>query len=118
MSEKMKELNQYFFSREDFTEAFADAFGTDYERYLLKIADVANSRDRLIENFAIIIDPNEEVYIIHLPSGIQINWYKLYHLGRTNTCNRSDFTKDDLRDFFVKLKIQLDLFYEEQIVWS
>lgn len=38
-------------------------------------------------------------------SGVMINWYK--HLGRTNTCNREDFSLEDLEAFLKRLKEEL-----------
>jgi len=39
----------------------------------------------------------DEFYILHLPSGTMINWYK--HEGRTNTCNKN-LTLDEYEEFF------------------
>ena len=51
----------------------------------------------------------DEFYIIHLPSGTIVNWYK--HMGRTNTCNKN-LALDDLREF---KKMLLESFgYEEK----
>lgn len=32
---------------------------------------------------------DDEVYMLHKPSGTLINWYKIGHTGRTNTCNKT-----------------------------
>jgi hypothetical protein len=47
----------------------------------------------------------DEFYILHRNSGVLINWYK--HAGRTNTCNRPDFTLSDFREFLVELRKDL-----------
>lgn len=51
----------------------------------------------------------DEYYILHKPSGMMINWYK--HLGRTNTCNQSFRTVEDIREFFI-------LFAEDLKEWA
>ena len=50
----------------------------------------------------VMVKNGDEYYIIHLASGTVINWYK--HLGRTNTCNKSGFTIDDLNEFLIHFK--------------
>lgn len=40
----------------------------------------------------------DEVYMLHKPSGTIINWYKIGHVGRTNTCNKT-LTLDEYREF-------------------
>lgn len=50
----------------------------------------------------------DEYYIIHLESGMMVNWYK--HLGRTNTCSQKDRTIDDYYEFFRLFKEELDYF--------
>lgn len=47
-----------------------------------------------------------EFYIIHLDSGMMVNWYK--HLGRTNTCSQSNRTIEDYYEFFKLFKEELD----------
>lgn len=51
---------------------------------------------------------SDEYYIIHLESGMMVNWYK--HLGRTNTCSQKDRTIDDYYEFFRLFKEELDYF--------
>ena len=53
------------------------------------------------DNFHSYHDNDDEYYIIHLPSGTMINWYK--HLGRTNTCNKN-LSLAELKLFFILLK--------------
>lgn len=43
-------------------------------------------------------DYDMEVYILHKPSGTLVNWYKLGHTGRCNTCNKK-LTIDEYRKF-------------------
>lgn len=49
---------------------------------------------------------DEKFYIMHLPSGMTVNWYK--HLGRTNTCSQEFRILEDYYEFFTKFKEELD----------
>lgn len=49
---------------------------------------------------------DEEVYILHKTSGILVNWYKLYHVGRCLTCNKK-LTYHDFETFFTLLKSEI-----------
>ena len=100
---KMTELNQYHFNRDEMTKVFFDVFTTDEYTDMC----VECGCNRHLDSFSL-FRHFDEFYILHRPSGIMINWYK--HLGRTNTCNRSDFTLDDLREFLQKLR--------EDLVWE
>lgn len=100
MPEILKPLPQYHFVREDFVKAFYDVFNSEQVEDVIVACDGNTYADNFILYYA-----DNEYYIIHLTSGIIINWYK--HLGRTNTCNRPDFTLDDLREFLVELKSAL-----------
>lgn len=82
---KFDNLSQYHFDR-DF---MCDVFDEDFMMWFWDHLEDRN------EEF-IITHVDDEYYIIHLPSGTIINWYK--HMGRTNTCNKN-LTMDDLRDF-------------------
>ncbi len=98
---EFKELEQYHFKRQDFVDAFEEIF-TDNE--IMGIEELCRSCTTL-EDFHLFYTTWEEYYIIHLPSGIGINWYK--HLGRTNTCNKADFELVDLKAFLKLLKNNL-----------
>ena len=69
--------------------------------------DVECSANRHLSEFSL-LRWEDEFYIAHRNSGIIINWYK--HMGRTNTCNKPDFTLDDFRYFLQKLR--------EDLVWE
>ena len=103
-SDHLNLLSQYHFDRDDFCECFHSVF-SDVE--LLNL-EIDCQEHRSLSEF-ILYYYEDEFYIIHLPSGIMINWYK--HLGRTNTCNKEGFTLDDLREFLQLLKN--DLFANE-----
>lgn len=90
-------LPQYHFERSDMCEVF----DCDFEDWLSEHKEECHS-DFLFTS------RDDELYIIHFPSGTIVNWYK--HMGRTNTCNKN-LTLDDLREF---KKMLLEAFgYEE-----
>ena len=100
---KLKDLPQYHFDRDEFCKVFHEFF-TDDDVYNI---EAFCQETEYLDSFILMYD-EDEFYILHKNSGIMINWYK--HLGRTNTCNREDFTLDDLRVFLKALKE--DLTYE------
>lgn len=93
----LETLSQYHFDRSELVEVFDEVFASD--QYI--DIDVACSGCCQSDEFAL-FRYGDEFYILHKDSGVLINWYK--HLGRTNTCNKPDFTLNDLRVFLVKLK--------------
>ena len=101
MSDILKDLPQYHFDRDEFRKVFYEFFTSD------QIWDIEAECQggTILDSFSLIYN-DDEFYILHRPSGIMINWYK--HLGRCNTCNRPDFTLDDLRVFLHALKEELD----------
>lgn len=100
MPELLKDLPQYHFDRDEFVNAFYAVFDGKELDTLLECCI-----ERLYRNDFLLYYAEDEYYIMHLPSGTIINWYK--HLGRTNTCNRADFTLDDLHEFLTALKSKL-----------
>lgn len=103
MNDPLETLNQYHFDRDEFCKVFYEFFTNDQ---IIDI-DVECSGGRNTDDFSM-FRYEDEFYILHRNSGVLINWYK--HLGRTNTCNKPDFTLDDLRVFCKKLK--------EDLVWD
>lgn len=99
----MDTLPQYHFDRNDFCKIFMEVFTID--EYV--DIDVLCGPTTHLEEFSL-FRCEDEFYILHRNSGVLINWYK--HMGRTNTCNKSDFTLDDFREFLKKLR--------EDLVWS
>lgn len=92
-----QELPQYHFDRREMEEVF----NSDFVEWLW---DHMNQ----YSNEFFITKHGDEYYIIHLPSGTIVNWYK--HVGRTNTCNKP-LTIEDLKEF---KKMLLDDFgYQE-----
>lgn len=99
----LKSLPQYHFDRDDFCNVFREVF--TYEEYI--DIDVECGCNKHYDEFSL-FRCEDEFYILHRDSGVMINWYK--HMGRTNTCNKPDFTLDDFREFLKKLR--------EELVWS
>ena len=96
----LQELPQYHFNRDTFVSTFQQVF-TDDEIFNLE----QMCKEHTILNEFLLFYNQDEFYIIHLPSGTIINWYK--HLGRTNTCNKDNFTIADLKKLLVLLKVEI-----------
>lgn len=103
MEKLLKDLPQYHFDRDDFCKVLREVFTWDE----FVDIDVLCSCNSHFDEFSLLRN-DDEFYILHRNSGILINWYK--HAGRTNTCNRPDFTLDDFRVFLTKLR--------EELVWA
>lgn len=99
----LKYLPQYHFDRNDFCRVFNEVFTVDEQIDI----DVECGANRHLDEFTL-MRWEDEFYILHRNSGVMINWYK--HTGRTNTCNKPDFTLDDFRVFLQKLR--------EDLVWN
>lgn len=107
----LETLPQYHFDRDDFCNVMFDVFTT--EEYI--DIDVECGCNTHIDNFTL-MRVEDEFYILHRDSGTLINWYK--HAGRTNTCNKPDFTLDDFREFLVELRKDLvwnDIIKDEEL---
>ena len=107
----LETLPQYHFDRDDFCNVMFDVFTT--EEYI--DIDVECSCNTHLDNFTL-MRVDDEFYILHRDSGTLINWYK--HAGRTNTCNKPDFTLDDFREFLVELRKDLvwnDIIKDEEL---
>ena len=96
----LETLPQYHFSLDDFCNVMFDVF--TMEDYI--DIDVECGCNTHLDNFTL-MRVEDEFYILHRDSGTLINWYK--HAGRTNTCNKPDFTLDDFREFLVELRKDL-----------
>ena len=91
------ELDQYYFDRTEFTNTVIDAF-PDYCDTVEPDLPVTTDSFHAWRN-------EDEFFIAHANSGTIISYYK--HLGRCNTCNREDFSLEDLKDFFEAFKEEL-----------
>lgn len=96
----LKTLPQYHFDRSDFCRVVEQVF-TWHEFVDVEVECGCN---RHLGDFTL-MRWEDEFYILHRNSGIMINWYK--HAGRTNTCNKPDFTLDDFREFLIELRKEL-----------
>lgn len=96
----LETLPQYHFDRDDFCNVMFEVF--TMEEYI--DIDVECSCNTHLDKFTL-MRVEDEFYILHRDSGTLINWYK--HAGRTNTCNKPDFTLDDFREFLVELRKDL-----------
>ena len=104
-------LPQYHFNRNDFCRVMFDVF--TMKEYI--DIDVECGCNTHLDEFTL-MRFEDEFYILHRDSGILINWYK--HAGRTNTCNKPDFTLDDFREFLVELRKDLvwnDIIKDEEL---
>ena len=96
----LETLPQYHFNRDGFCSIMLDVFTS--EECLDIIIECGCNKH--LDNFTL-MRVEDEYYILHRDSGILVNWYK--HAGRTNTCNKPDFTLDDFREFLVELRKDL-----------
>ena len=99
----LKDLPQYHFDRDDFCKAIEEVFTWDE----FVDVEVECGCNKHYDDFSL-FRFDDEFYILHRNSGILINWYK--HAGRTNTCNKPDFTLEDFKVFLQKLR--------EDLVWN
>ena len=74
--DNLKIMGQYPIERDKFCEIFSKVYDEFYDEFF----------DITTESFKCWYY-DDEYYILHLPSGTLINWYK--HLGRCNTCNKN-----------------------------
>lgn len=93
-------LPQYHFDRDNFCKVINKVFTWDE----FVDIDVECCGNRHLDEFSL-FRWEDEFYILHRNSGIMINWYK--HAGRTNTCNKPDFTLDDFEEFLIELRKDL-----------
>jgi hypothetical protein len=91
------------FNRDLLTSMFCDIIA-NHEEVLERLEDVLNG-NHVVGDFRIWSE-DEEVYMLHLPSGTIVGWYKFYHYGRSNFCNKS-MNESDLNEFFWLLRNQL-----------
>lgn len=95
MTNYFDDLPQYHFDRDAFVDVFTRMFTLDE---MENIVELCEGND-FAGDFHLFHD-EDEYYILHMPSGTMINWYK--HLGRTNTCNK-DLDLDGLKKFLTML---------------
>ena len=99
MVNKLESLPQYHIDRDKLCEIVKETVGYD------RLMDAFCYGTVVCDEFAWFTNI-DEFYIIHLDSGMMVNWYK--HLGRTNTCSQSNRTIEDYYEFFKLFKEELD----------
>lgn len=97
------DLPQYHFDRDAFVDVFKGMFTIDDMENILDLCD----GNMFVGDFHLFHN-EDEYYILHMPSGTMINWYK--HLGRTNTCNK-DLDLDGLKQFLMMLYEDLSRYW-------
>jgi hypothetical protein len=102
----LRTMKSHFFDRDEFSKLFSSLIASN-DKAMERLEDAANGTDDGIVGDFKIWNDEGEVYILHLTSGTMIGWYKLYHYGRDNFCNRPEFTMVDLLDFLMLLRHQL-----------
>ena len=91
----------YPIEREKFVLIVSELFGENEDKlYDLILDGVETDSFKMWYNF------EDEVYILHKTSGILVNWYKLYHVGRGLTSNKK-LTYHDFKVFFTLLKSEI-----------
>lgn len=100
----MDDMKEYVFERGMFANTFIEIIGLGTKEF--NVLDDARYNFTSIGDFRIWTE-EENIYILHLPSGILLGWYKFYHIGRCNFCNKSDMSESELKEFFQLLKEQL-----------
>lgn len=99
MTKNLENLPQYYVDRDTLCKIVQETVG--YERLM----DAFCYGNVVCDEFAWFKN-SDEFYIIHLNSGMMVNWYK--HLGRTNTCSQRERTIEDYYTFFNLFKAELD----------
>lgn len=102
----LQPMKHHAFDRDKLTKLFNDHIASNDKAFETLEDAIAGTDDHEVGDFRCWKDSDEEFYILHVPSGTIVGWYKFYHYGRDNFTNR-DMTLDDLKDFFVLLRNQL-----------
>ena len=101
-----QQIEEYPFDRDKLTMVFNNTIGDCIAESLLTDIVYSGKEFNHVGDFRIWTE-EEETYILHLPSGTIVGWYKFIHIGRCNFCNKPDMGFNDLRDFFMLLRNQL-----------
>lgn len=97
-------MKESFFNRDVFTDCFVKFIASN-EKAFERLED-ARYNFSSIGDFRVWTE-EEEIYILHIPSGTMIGWYKFYHYGRSNFSSKPEMTHKDLIEFFTLLRNQL-----------
>lgn len=102
----LQPMKHHAFDRDQLTKLFNAYIASNEKAFETLEYAIAGTDDHEVGDFRCWKDSDEEFYILHVPSGTIVGWYKFYHFGRDNFTNR-DMTLDDLKGFFVLLRNQL-----------
>lgn len=102
----LQPMKHHAFDRDKLTKLFNDYIASNDKAFEALEDAIAGTDDHEVGDFRCWRDSDEEFYMLHVPSGTIVGWYKFYHFGRDNFTNR-DMTFADLNDFFVLLRNQL-----------
>ena len=102
----LQPMQHNIFDRDKLAALFNDYIASNEKAFDALENTIAGVDDNTVGDFRIWRDYDEEFYMLHIPSGTIVGWYKFYHFGRCNFANR-DMTIDDLKDFFALLRNQL-----------
>ena len=96
----------YNFDRDELSRIFSNIICSS-DRVYDALDDIINGKDdNTVGDFRAWRDEGEEFYLLHIPSGTMVGWYKFNHFGRSNWCNKP-MSIDDLSDMFMLLRNQL-----------
>lgn len=96
----------YTFNRDELSRIFSNIICSSDKVYDT-LEDVINGKDdNTVGDFRAWRDADEEFYLLHIPSGTMVGWYKFNHFGRSNWCNKP-MNINDLSDMFMLLRNQL-----------
>ncbi len=102
----LQSMKHHAFDRDKLTKLFNDHIASNEKAFETLEDAIAGTDDHEVGDFRCWKDSDEEFYMLHVPSGTIVGWYKFYHFGRCNFTNR-DMDLNDLKDFFVLLRNQL-----------
>lgn len=102
----MHSMTENVFDRSKLTSLFNDMIASNSKAFEALEDAIAGKDDHTVGDFRVWINADEDFFMLHIPSGTIVGWYKFYHFGRANFSNR-EMSMDDLEDFFNLLRNQL-----------
>lgn len=98
---RLEDMRQYWLDRERFTLIFSNYIDADIFDNMWCDSGTTDSF-HWWQN-------SDEYYIVHMPSGMMVNWYK--HLGRMNTCSQPWRNETDFKEFCRLLAEEINNLY-------
>jgi hypothetical protein len=102
----MHSMAENVFDRTKLTSLFDALIASNSKAFDALEDAIAGKDDHTVGDFRVWRDADEDFFMLHIPSGTIVGWYKFYHFGRANFSNR-EMSMDDLEDFFNLLRNQL-----------